>query len=74
VLIRLICLFMVGVFSSMVLLACGDAAMDAGILVFRREVAVRRQQATRPGPDWADRAENLIRGCEQRSCGVGDRP
>jgi putative transposase len=55
-LIQLIYLFMVRVFSWLVLLARSDTAKDAEILVLRHEVAVLRRQLTRPKPDWADRA------------------
>jgi len=56
VLVRLIYVFMVGVFGWPGLLARGDAAGDAEILVPRHEVAVLRRQVAGPGPGGADRA------------------
>jgi hypothetical protein len=49
--IRLACLFLVRVFGWLVLLARGDAAKDAEIMVLRHEVAVLRRQVTGPKPD-----------------------
>src|ERR1700687_3268946 len=46
---------MTRVFSWLLLLAQGDAAKDAEILVLRHEIAVLRRQVARPKPDWADR-------------------
>jgi putative transposase len=44
------------VFGWLVLLARGDAAKDAEILVLRDEVAVPRRQIAGPRLDWADGA------------------
>ena len=55
-LIRLLYLFMIRLFSWVVLLARSDTSKDVEILVLRHEIAVLRRQVTRPKPDWADRA------------------
>jgi hypothetical protein len=55
-LIRLIYRFMAPVFGWLALLARGDAAQNAEILILRHEVAVLRHQVARPGPDRADHA------------------
>jgi len=54
--VRLLYLIMVRVFSWLVLLGRSEASKDAEIMVLRHEVAVLRRKASRPKPDWADRA------------------
>ena len=54
VFIRLVYLF-TGRVPGWLLLARGDAAKDAEIVVLRHEVEVLRRQVAHPRPDWADR-------------------
>ena len=47
---------MIRVFGWLVLPGRSQASKNAEIMMLRHEVAVLRRQATRPKPDWADRA------------------
>jgi putative transposase len=48
--LRPLCLLIHQVVGWVALLACGQAAKNAEILVLRREIAVLRRQVAQPGP------------------------